>query len=198
MLPAPEAPTGAPLVPPAPSAGSATPPSPTPALLPHPRSRPPRCGDEVLKNTFANEAFEHYEIAAYKSLLTLCDKAGVRMAAEPLRSACEVIPTGPEGSAIELPGHAYPRRSVARANRSERRRSTGLGKRNSRRQRTSFYPKRQPRTHRNSWSLHTAMQQFGRDNGERNYHAREAKKCSCPARQREYVEPDPVAHSYER
>src|SRR5215470_15703808 len=28
--------------------------------------------DEILKNTFANQAFEHYEIAAYKSLLTLC------------------------------------------------------------------------------------------------------------------------------
>lgn len=28
-------------------------------------------GDEILKNTFANNAFEHFEIAAYKSLLTL-------------------------------------------------------------------------------------------------------------------------------
>jgi ferritin-like metal-binding protein YciE len=26
--------------------------------------------DEILKNTFANKAFEHYEIAAYKSLIT--------------------------------------------------------------------------------------------------------------------------------
>jgi ferritin-like metal-binding protein YciE len=33
-------------------------------------------GDEILKNTFANDAFEHYEIAAYKSLLTLCGPAG--------------------------------------------------------------------------------------------------------------------------
>jgi ferritin-like metal-binding protein YciE len=32
--------------------------------------------DEILKNTFANDAFEHYEIAAYKSLLTLCRVAG--------------------------------------------------------------------------------------------------------------------------
>jgi hypothetical protein len=32
--------------------------------------------DEVLKNTFANFAFEHYEIAAYKSLLTLADLIG--------------------------------------------------------------------------------------------------------------------------
>ena len=29
--------------------------------------------DQVVKNTFANFAFEHYEIAAYKSLLTLAD-----------------------------------------------------------------------------------------------------------------------------
>jgi ferritin-like metal-binding protein YciE len=34
-------------------------------------------GDEVLKNTFANSAFEHYEIAAYKSLLALAKQAGV-------------------------------------------------------------------------------------------------------------------------
>ena len=29
--------------------------------------------DEVVKNTFANFAFEHYEIAAYKTLLILAD-----------------------------------------------------------------------------------------------------------------------------
>lgn len=33
--------------------------------------------DEILKNTFASNAFENYEIAAYKSLLTLCERAGV-------------------------------------------------------------------------------------------------------------------------
>jgi ferritin-like metal-binding protein YciE len=33
-------------------------------------------GDEILKNTFANNAFEHFEIAAYKSLLSLCMSAG--------------------------------------------------------------------------------------------------------------------------
>ena len=32
--------------------------------------------DEVLKNTMANFAFEHFEIAAYKSLLALTDVAG--------------------------------------------------------------------------------------------------------------------------
>ncbi|MCA1454034.1 ferritin-like domain-containing protein [Bradyrhizobium sp. BRP22] len=40
-------------------------------------------GDEILKNTFANDAFEHYEIAAYKSLLALCQAAGAD-AARPL------------------------------------------------------------------------------------------------------------------
>jgi ferritin-like metal-binding protein YciE len=32
--------------------------------------------DEVVKNTFANFAFEHYEIASYKSLLVLADLSG--------------------------------------------------------------------------------------------------------------------------
>ncbi len=32
--------------------------------------------DEVVKNTFANYAFEHYEMAAYMSLLTLADSLG--------------------------------------------------------------------------------------------------------------------------
>jgi ferritin-like metal-binding protein YciE len=39
--------------------------------------------DEVLKNTFANEAFENYEIAAYKSLLALCGPAN-ESSAKPL------------------------------------------------------------------------------------------------------------------
>lgn len=34
-------------------------------------------GDEILKNTFANNAFENFEIAAYKSLLALCSAAGM-------------------------------------------------------------------------------------------------------------------------
>jgi ferritin-like metal-binding protein YciE len=42
-------------------------------------------GDEILKNTFANNAFEHFEIAAYKSLLALCGEAG----AEASRTALE-------------------------------------------------------------------------------------------------------------
>ncbi len=32
--------------------------------------------DEVVKNSFANFAFEHYEIAAYRSLLVLAEAAG--------------------------------------------------------------------------------------------------------------------------
>lgn len=32
--------------------------------------------DEVLKNTFANFAFEHFEIASYRSLLTLAEAVG--------------------------------------------------------------------------------------------------------------------------
>jgi len=34
--------------------------------------------DEVLKNTFASNALEAYEIAAYKSLLTLAKQAGIQ------------------------------------------------------------------------------------------------------------------------
>jgi len=33
-------------------------------------------GDEILKNSFANFAFENFEIAAYKSLLTIADIGG--------------------------------------------------------------------------------------------------------------------------
>ncbi|HET8995449.1 MAG TPA: ferritin-like domain-containing protein [Acetobacteraceae bacterium] len=33
-------------------------------------------GDEVIKNTMANFAFEHYEIAGYKALLVLADTVG--------------------------------------------------------------------------------------------------------------------------
>jgi ferritin-like metal-binding protein YciE len=44
-------------------------------------------GDEILKNTFANNAFEHYEIAAYKSLLALCGPAGVDSARIPLEQS---------------------------------------------------------------------------------------------------------------
>ena len=32
--------------------------------------------DEVIKNTFANFAFEHFEIASYRSLITVADQIG--------------------------------------------------------------------------------------------------------------------------
>lgn len=44
-------------------------------------------GDEILKNTFANNAFENFEIAAYKSLLALCGAAGVEQARTPLETS---------------------------------------------------------------------------------------------------------------
>lgn len=44
-------------------------------------------GDEILKNTFANNAFEHFEIAAYKSLLALCAAAGMSEARTPLETS---------------------------------------------------------------------------------------------------------------
>jgi ferritin-like metal-binding protein YciE len=43
--------------------------------------------DEILKNTFANNAFEHYEIAVYKSLLALADRAGATSAAGQLQQS---------------------------------------------------------------------------------------------------------------
>ncbi len=46
-------------------------------------------GDEILKNTFANNAFEHYEIAAYKSLLALSERAGIDLSAPLQSSLCE-------------------------------------------------------------------------------------------------------------
>lgn len=44
-------------------------------------------GDEIIKNSFANYAFEHFEIASYKSLLTLSELAGVGSADAALRQS---------------------------------------------------------------------------------------------------------------
>jgi len=44
-------------------------------------------GDEILKNSFANYAFEHFEIAGYKSLLTLADVGGFTKATTPLQQS---------------------------------------------------------------------------------------------------------------
>jgi len=45
--------------------------------------------DEVVKNSFANFAFEHYEIAAYKSLLTLANIGGFRVATATLQKSLD-------------------------------------------------------------------------------------------------------------
>lgn len=37
-------------------------------------------GDEILKNSFANYAFENYEIASYKSLIVMAEGGGFRQA----------------------------------------------------------------------------------------------------------------------
>ncbi|MCP3392490.1 ferritin-like domain-containing protein [Bradyrhizobium sp. CCGB12] len=46
-------------------------------------------GDEIPKNTFANNAFEHFEIAAYKSLLALCSAAGLESSRALLKASLE-------------------------------------------------------------------------------------------------------------
>ncbi len=43
--------------------------------------------DEVLKNTFANFAFEHQEIAAYTSLIAMAEKIGDAASVAPLRQS---------------------------------------------------------------------------------------------------------------
>lgn len=43
-------------------------------------------GDEILKNSFANFAFENFEIAAYKSLITVAELGGFPNAVPTLRS----------------------------------------------------------------------------------------------------------------
>ena len=45
--------------------------------------------DEVVKNTFANYAFEHYEIASYKALLEMADAAGDGQAPQLLRMSLD-------------------------------------------------------------------------------------------------------------
>jgi ferritin-like metal-binding protein YciE len=45
--------------------------------------------DEILKNSFANFAFENYEIAAYESLITLAELAGADDAVESLQANLE-------------------------------------------------------------------------------------------------------------
>ncbi len=44
-------------------------------------------GDEILKNSFANQAFEAFEIAAYKSLIALAEKQGDKKALPLLKAS---------------------------------------------------------------------------------------------------------------
>jgi len=44
-------------------------------------------GDEIVKNSFANYAFEHFEIAAYKSLLVMADDGGFATATPLLKQS---------------------------------------------------------------------------------------------------------------
>ena len=41
-------------------------------------------GDEILKNSMANFAFEHFEIAAYRSLITIAELGGFAAMVNPL------------------------------------------------------------------------------------------------------------------
>lgn len=45
--------------------------------------------DEILKNSFANFAFENYEIAAYQSLITVAARGGYSSAIELLRKSLD-------------------------------------------------------------------------------------------------------------
>jgi ferritin-like metal-binding protein YciE len=44
-------------------------------------------GDEIVKNSFANYAFEHFEIASYKSLLTMAEDGGFDAATSLLKTS---------------------------------------------------------------------------------------------------------------
>ncbi len=45
--------------------------------------------DEVLKNAFANFAFENFETAAYQGLIILADRGGCSLALDPLQETLE-------------------------------------------------------------------------------------------------------------
>jgi ferritin-like metal-binding protein YciE len=46
-------------------------------------------GDEILKNSFANYAFEHFEIASYKSLLTMAENGGLQRFSSKLQESLD-------------------------------------------------------------------------------------------------------------
>jgi ferritin-like metal-binding protein YciE len=57
-------------------------------------------GDEILKNTFANNACENFEIAAYKSMLALCKQAGVDLSL-PLEEMAQWVDSHVEGITLQ-------------------------------------------------------------------------------------------------
>lgn len=61
-------------------------------------------GDEILKNSFANYAFEHFEIASYTSLLTLAEDGGFTDTTALLQQSL-----GEEQSMAQWLGDALPR-----------------------------------------------------------------------------------------
>lgn len=46
-------------------------------------------GDEIIKNSFANYAFEHFEIASYMSLITMADDGGFTAARSLLQQSLD-------------------------------------------------------------------------------------------------------------
>ncbi|MDR4307703.1 ferritin-like domain-containing protein [Chelatococcus sambhunathii] len=46
-------------------------------------------GDEILKNTFANFAFENFEAASYRSLIAMAEAGGFGSALDPLKQSLE-------------------------------------------------------------------------------------------------------------
>jgi ferritin-like metal-binding protein YciE len=54
--------------------------------------------DEIVKNSFANYAFENYEIAAYKSLIALAEQAGNATAVDLCRPTSPKSRKWPSGS----------------------------------------------------------------------------------------------------
>ncbi len=71
--------------------------------------------DEILKNTFANYAFEHFEIAAYRSLIALAEAAGDAQAVPLLRESLAEEQKTAEliGATIEETTLKYARREAA-------------------------------------------------------------------------------------
>lgn len=60
-------------------------------------------GDEILKNSFADYAFENYEIAAYRSLITMAETCGALAAVPLLKASLEEEQAMAEWLEMHLP-----------------------------------------------------------------------------------------------